>query len=166
MGQMRVQGKRTTITADGMVTVPGEGEHAEPVVLGKLSRDGGKWLAQKRDARGSSGRLRRSRGAGRRWRTWSARPSRREWVLALAVRSGVPGAGGATGAAVEGDRVQRRWRRDRGGHRASPPGRVRALSGVRGGEQRGPLMAAAPTTVRGYDAREVVSALQKCIRPR
>jgi hypothetical protein len=48
MGQMRVDGMRTTIREDGTVTVPGsEEQDAEPVVVGKLSRDGGKWVAQR-----------------------------------------------------------------------------------------------------------------------
>jgi hypothetical protein len=45
MGQMRFDGIRTTILDDGTVTVPSEDESGEPLKVGKISRDGQKWVA-------------------------------------------------------------------------------------------------------------------------
>jgi hypothetical protein len=45
MGQMKFDGVRTTILDDGTVTVPSEDESGEPLKVGKLTRDGGKWVA-------------------------------------------------------------------------------------------------------------------------
>ena len=40
---------RTTILDDGTVTVPSEDESGEPLKVGKITRDGGKWVAVKPD---------------------------------------------------------------------------------------------------------------------
>ena len=47
MGLMTVNKVRATILEDGTVTVPGEDESGEPVKVGKIGREGQKWVAQR-----------------------------------------------------------------------------------------------------------------------